>query len=61
VAQGLTVFCISWVNPDERQAKKSFEDYMREGIFAALDAVEEAVEALDGDGRVLGRSKPVAP
>ncbi len=40
VSQGLTVFCISWVNPDERQAKKSFEDYMREGIFAALDAVE---------------------
>ncbi|MCP8939136.1 class I poly(R)-hydroxyalkanoic acid synthase [Alsobacter sp. SYSU M60028] len=42
VAQGLTVFTISWVNPDERQAKKSFEDYMREGIFAALDAVEKA-------------------
>jgi polyhydroxyalkanoate synthase len=42
VGQGLTVFCISWVNPDERQAKKSFEDYMREGIFAALDAIEQA-------------------
>ena len=42
VSQGLTVFTISWVNPDERQAKKSFEDYMREGIFAALDAVEKA-------------------
>jgi polyhydroxyalkanoate synthase len=42
VSQGLTVFVISWVNPDERQAKKSFEDYMREGIFAALDAVKDA-------------------
>jgi polyhydroxyalkanoate synthase subunit PhaC len=42
VAQGLTVFTISWVNPDERQARKSFEDYMREGIFAALDAIEKA-------------------
>jgi polyhydroxyalkanoate synthase len=42
VSQGLTVFCISWVNPDERHAEKSFEHYMREGIFAALDAVEEA-------------------
>ncbi|HEV2558812.1 MAG TPA: class I poly(R)-hydroxyalkanoic acid synthase [Microvirga sp.] len=42
VAQGLTVFCISWVNPDERHASKSWEDYMREGVFAALDAVEEA-------------------
>ena len=42
VSQGLTVFCISWVNPDERHAEKSFEHYMREGIFAALDAIEEA-------------------
>ena len=42
VAQGLTVFVISWVNPDARHAMKSFSDYMREGVFAALDAVEEA-------------------
>ena len=42
VSEGLTVFTISWVNPDERQAKKSFEDYMREGIFAALEAIEKA-------------------
>jgi polyhydroxyalkanoate synthase len=42
VAQGLTVFVISWVNPDERHADKDFEAYMREGIFAALDAVERA-------------------
>ncbi|PZO02013.1 MAG: class I poly(R)-hydroxyalkanoic acid synthase [Hyphomicrobiales bacterium] len=42
VAQGLTVFCISWVNPDERHAAKDFESYMREGIFAALDAIELA-------------------
>ncbi|MCB5177504.1 class I poly(R)-hydroxyalkanoic acid synthase [Microvirga sp. SM9] len=42
VSQGLTVFCISWVNPAEVHAEKSFEHYMREGIFAALDAVEEA-------------------
>ena len=42
VSQGLTVFCISWVNPDERQAEKGFGDYMREGIFGALDAIEQA-------------------
>ncbi|QFU16528.1 PHA/PHB synthase family protein [Microvirga thermotolerans] len=42
VAQGLTVFCISWVNPGPEHADKSFEDYMREGIFAALDAIEQA-------------------
>ena len=40
VAQGYTVFVVSWVNPDKRLAKKGFEDYMREGIFAALDAVK---------------------
>ena len=33
VAQGLTVFVISWVNPDERHADKGFEAYMREGIL----------------------------
>jgi polyhydroxyalkanoate synthase len=42
VGQGLTVFCISWVNPDERHAAKDFESYMREGVFAALDAIEQA-------------------
>src|SRR6202008_5097362 len=42
VAQGHTVFVISWVNPDEKLAAKSFEDYMREGPLAALDAIEAA-------------------
>src|SRR6266702_2838579 len=42
VEQGHTVFVISWVNADERLSAKSFEDYMREGPLAALDAMEEA-------------------
>jgi polyhydroxyalkanoate synthase len=42
VAQGFTVFVLSWVNPDERLAHKTFEDYMREGPLAALDAIEQA-------------------
>src|SRR4051794_17980887 len=42
VDQGQTVFLISWVNPDKELAHKSFEDYMREGILEALDAVEQA-------------------
>ena len=42
VAQGLTVFVVSWVNPDERHVDKGFEAYMREGIFAALEAIEAA-------------------
>jgi polyhydroxyalkanoate synthase len=42
VSQGLTVFCISWVNPAEQHAEKGFEHYMVDGIFAALDAIEQA-------------------
>jgi polyhydroxyalkanoate synthase subunit PhaC len=48
VDQGLTVFCISWVNPDEHLAKKTFEDYVREGPVAALGAIKEAT----GEDRV---------
>jgi poly[(R)-3-hydroxyalkanoate] polymerase subunit PhaC len=42
VAQGHTVFVISWANPDARLAEKTFEHYMDEGILAALDAIEQA-------------------
>jgi polyhydroxyalkanoate synthase len=45
VGQGLTVFVISWVNPDAKLAAKSFEDYMREGPLAALDAIKQATDA----------------
>jgi len=42
VGQGHTVFVVSWVNPDEQLAHKTFEDYMLEGPLAALDAMEKA-------------------
>jgi polyhydroxyalkanoate synthase subunit PhaC len=42
VDQGITVFVLSWVNPDARLAQKSFEQYMREGVIEALDKVELA-------------------
>jgi polyhydroxyalkanoate synthase subunit PhaC len=42
VAQGLTVFVISWVNPDERHADKDFDSYMREGVLTAVDCIEQA-------------------
>ena len=48
VDQGLTVFVISWVNPDEHLSKKGFDDYMREGPLAALDAIKDAT----GEGKV---------
>jgi polyhydroxyalkanoate synthase len=41
VDQGLTVFVISWVNPDEKLAAKSFEDYMRQGPLEALDVIKD--------------------
>lgn len=40
--QGYTVFVISWVNPDEQLAKMVFEDYMKLGPLAALDAIGKA-------------------
>ena len=42
VEQGFTVFIVSWVNPDEKLAQKSFDDYMIEGPLAALDAIKQA-------------------
>jgi polyhydroxyalkanoate synthase len=45
VEQGHTVFVTSWVNPDEHQAKKSFEHYMREGILETLDVIGKATGA----------------
>ncbi|MGI9510361.1 MAG: PHA/PHB synthase family protein [Geminicoccaceae bacterium] len=47
VDQGQTVFVISWINPDEAHAKKTFEDYMFEGPLAALDAIEQATGEKD--------------
>jgi polyhydroxyalkanoate synthase len=42
VAQGHTVFVISWVNPDKRLAHKGFDDYLQDGALAALGAIERA-------------------
>lgn len=48
VDEGITVFVISWVNPDARLVAKSFEEYMREGVITALDTVE----AITGEKQV---------
>jgi polyhydroxyalkanoate synthase len=41
VDQGITVFVISWVNPDKELGKKTFEDYMKEGPLTAMDIIEK--------------------
>jgi len=41
VDQGLTVFVISWVNPDKELGKKTFADYMMEGPLTAMDIIEK--------------------
>jgi polyhydroxyalkanoate synthase len=46
VDQGITVFLISWVNPDKALGKKTFDDYMKEGPLAAMDAIEKATGEL---------------
>ena len=42
MAQGFTVFVVSWVNPNEALAAKTFADYMTEGILDAVAAVIKA-------------------
>ena len=40
VDQGFTIFVVSWIDPDERLAHKTFKDYMIEGLLTAADAVK---------------------
>ena len=39
VAQGFTVFLMSWVNPGPEFKERSFEDYMRDGVLTAAEQV----------------------
>jgi polyhydroxyalkanoate synthase len=41
VDQGLTVFCVSWVNPDTQHRDMGFDAYMHDGVLAAVEAVCE--------------------
>src|SRR4029079_1592121 len=52
VGQGMTVFVVSWVNPDATLAHKDFEDYLTEGPLAALDAIRDATG--EQDANVVG-------
>jgi polyhydroxyalkanoate synthase len=56
VGQGHTVFLASWINPDAEMAEKTFEDYMQQGVFAAVDAVQRqtGVKAMNTVGYCIG-------
>ena len=49
VDQGHTVFVISWANPDESHADNGMDAYVKDGVIAALDAVEAATGEADAD------------
>ncbi len=46
VAQGYTVFIVSWKNPDEHDRDLGLNDYLRQGLLAAVDVVSKIVPAV---------------
>jgi polyhydroxyalkanoate synthase len=56
VSEGFTVFCISWRNPDADDRELCLEDYRRQGVMAAIDAVCDIVpdHRIHGVGYCLG-------
>jgi len=56
VAQGFTVFCISWRNPDAEDRDLGLDDYLNLGVMAALDAVGKIVpgQKIHATGYCLG-------
>jgi polyhydroxyalkanoate synthase len=44
-SQGFTVFVVSWVNPDGSLSEKTFEDYLLNGVQAAVGAALEQTGA----------------
>ena len=55
-AQGFTVFVASWVNPDGRLADRTFEDYMRLGIYEGTAAAmkQAGVDRVNTVGYCIG-------
>src|SRR4030095_4013136 len=56
VNEGMTLFVVSWVNPDAKLAHKGFDDYLTDGLLAAVDAIEKATgeKSINAIGYCLG-------
>lgn len=56
VSQGHTVFMMSWVNATPELKDITFEDYVIDGVLAALDAIETATgeKEVNGIGYCIG-------
>ncbi len=56
VDQGHTVFVISWVMPDAKLSKKTFDSYLLEGPLAAMDAIAKCTgeKEINAIGYCLG-------
>ena len=55
-SQGFTVFVASWVNPDASLATKTFEEYMRQGIYEGVGAAmkQAGVDHVNTVGYCIG-------
>ncbi len=56
IDQGHTVFVMSWVNPDEKLSKYTFDEYMRLGPIETLNIIEQITgeKEVNGLGYCLG-------
>lgn len=56
VDQGFTVFAISWCNPTQAQADLSLENYRKDGVIAAINAINAIVpdQKIHAAGYCLG-------
>ena len=56
LAQGIAVYMISWVNPNESHREIDFSDYMKQGPLAAIDVIckQQSVKKVNTLGFCIG-------